>query len=202
MCDKIKPSFIPRSSSACDPLPGQTHKHADRREEPRTKLLTVSNLKHDDVFNDVFGKSSRSITNYMLDHPGETFDVTPFINGRCKTPVSEMQAAVDGAIFSEQSIKLRQCLAHIDELEAHRKEIAQEILLLAEPFSAALDLLYTLSGLNKNPMTAIAILFEISPDLSVFASSKNLVPGLVVVHVTTRVTVKSNPHEFLVLVLI
>jgi len=58
-------------------------------EKNRTQnCLTVSNLKLDDVFSDVFGKSSRSITNYMLDHPGETFDVAPFVDGQCKTPVA------------------------------------------------------------------------------------------------------------------
>ena len=63
--------------------------------------LTVSNLKLDDVFSDVFGKSTRSITNYLLDYPGENFDVAPFVDGRCKTPIAEIQAAVDGAISPE-----------------------------------------------------------------------------------------------------
>lgn len=57
--------------------------------------LTVSNLKLDDVFSDVFGKSSRSITEHMLAHLGELFDVTPFLDSRCKTPIEEIQAAVD-----------------------------------------------------------------------------------------------------------
>ena len=61
--------------------------------------LTVSNLKLDDVFSDVFGKSSRSIISYILDHPGETFDVAPFLDKRCKHPVEELQAAVDGPII-------------------------------------------------------------------------------------------------------
>ena len=39
--------------------------------------LKVSNLKLDDVFSDIFGKSSRSITEYILAHPGEKFVVTP-----------------------------------------------------------------------------------------------------------------------------
>ena len=34
--------------------------------------LTVSNLKLDDVFSDIFGKSSRSITEQILQHPGNT----------------------------------------------------------------------------------------------------------------------------------
>lgn len=59
--------------------------------------LTVSNLKLDDVFSDVFGKSSRSITEQILQYLGKTFDVTPFIDSRCKTPIAEIQTAVDGA---------------------------------------------------------------------------------------------------------
>jgi transposase len=179
MCDMIKPSFIPSPEirQLRDLIRYRTKlTNMMTGEKNRAQnCLTVSNLKLDDVFSDVFGKSSMSITNYMLDHPGESFDVSPFVDGRCKTPIEEIQAAVDGAISAEQAVKLRQCLAHIDELEAHRNEIEQVILLIAEPFSAVLDLLYTLPGLDKNPMTAIAILSEIGPDMSVFPSSKNLV---------------------------
>lgn len=179
MCDMIKPSFIPSPEirqlrdlmryrfKLTNMLTGEKNRAQN--------CLTISNLKLDDVFSDVFGKSARSITNYILEHPGKTFDVSPFVDPRCKTPVSEIQAAVDGAISPEQAVKLRQCLAHIDELEAHRKEIESEILEIAEPFSAVLNLLYTLPGLDKNPMTAIAILSEIGPDMSVFPSSKHLV---------------------------
>lgn len=179
MCNMVKPSFIPPPEirqlrdliryrvKLTNMLTGEKNRAQN--------CLTVSNLKLDDVFSDVFGKSSRSITNYMLEHPGETFDVTPFVDGRCKTPIPEIQAAVDGAISPEQAVKLRQCLSHIDELEAHREKIEQEILRITEPFSAVLDLLHTLPGLDKNPMTAIAILSEIGPDMSVFPSSKHLV---------------------------
>lgn len=83
--------------------------------------LIISNLKLDDVFSDIFGKSSRSITGQILQYPGEFFDVKPFVDGRYKTPIEEIQAAVDGAISSEQTVKLRQCLKHIDELEAKPK---------------------------------------------------------------------------------
>lgn len=179
MCDMIKPSFIPSPEirQLCDLIRYRTKlTNMLTGEKNRAQnCLTVSNLKLDNVFSDVFGKSSRSITNYILDHPGESFDVSPFVDGRCKTPVNEIQAAVDGAISHEQAVKVRQCLAHIDELEAHRNEIEQEILLIAEPFSAVLDFLYTIPGLNKNPMTAITILSEIGPDMSVFSSSKHLV---------------------------
>ena len=70
-------------------------------------------------FSDVFGKPSRSIAEQILQHPREKFDVAPLVHGRCKTPIEEIQAAVDGAISKKQAIKLRQCLNHIDKLNKH-----------------------------------------------------------------------------------
>ena len=179
MCDMVKPSFIPPADI----------RHLRDLVRYRFKLtcmivgeknraqncLTVSNLKLDDVFSDVFGKSSRSITEYMLAHPGELFDVTPFVNGRCKTPIEEIQAAVDGAISPEQAVKLRQCLNHIDELEKHLEEIEREILCLSDKYEAALDLLRTVPGFGKNPLTAIQVLSEIGDNMSVFPTAKHLV---------------------------
>lgn len=178
MCGMIKRSFIPPSDI----------RHLRDLVRYRTKLtnmltgeknraqncLTVSNLKLDDVFSDVFGKSSMSIVNYILEHPGETFDVAPFVDGRCKTPIEEIQAAVDGSVSKEQAVKLRQCLAHIDELTAHKDKIEEEILQIVEPYSCYLDLLRTIPGFSSDPMTAITILSEIGNDMSVFPSSKNL----------------------------
>ena len=105
--------------------------------------MTVSNLKLDDVFSDVFGKSSRSIIQHILDHPGPQFDVAPFVGRRCKHPVEEIQAAVDGAVSREQAAKLKECLLHIDQLNEHREHIETEILRLAEPYPHQLELIRT-----------------------------------------------------------
>jgi len=179
MCGMIKPSFIPPPAI----------RHLRELIRYRVKLtnmltgeknrahncLTVSSLKLDDVFTDIFGKSARSITEHILAHPGEQFDVTPFVDKRCKTPIDVIQDAVDGAISPEQAVKLRECLNHIDELSAHRNNIEKEILELVKPFSAHLALIRTVPGLDKDPMTAITILSEIGGDMSVFPSAKNLV---------------------------
>ena len=178
MCDMIKPSFIPPSdvrqlrdlmryrSKLTSCLTGEKNRAQN--------CLTVSNLKLDDVFSDVFGKSSRSITEYILAHPGETFDVAPFLDKRCKTPLCEIQDAVDGAISTEQAIKLRECLNHMDELQSHRTRIENEILNLTSRYAPMLDLLRSVPGLSGNPMTAISIIAEIGADMSVFPSAKHL----------------------------
>ena len=169
MCGMVKPSFIPpadirqlrdlvryRFKLTCMVTGEKNRAH---------NCLTVSNLKLDDVFSDIFGKSSRSITEQILQHPGETFDVTPFVHKRCKKPIEEIQAAVDGAISEEQAVKLRQCLDHIDELEKHKSEIDED----------ALNLIRTVPGFDKNPLTAIQVLSEIGGDMSVFPTAKHLV---------------------------
>lgn len=179
MCDMIKPSFIPPPDirelrdlmryrqKLTNMLTGEKNRAQN--------CLTVSNLKLDDVFSDVFGKSSRSIIGYILEHPGEAFDVTPFVDNHCKHPIEEIQAAVDGAISREQATKLRECLLHIDEIAAHKERIEAEILRLAEPYAYPLELMRTAPGLGSDPITAVALLSEIGADMSVFPTAKNLV---------------------------
>lgn len=138
--------------------------------------LTVFNLKLDDVFSDLFGKSSRSIIQYILDHPGEQFDGSPFIHRHCRHhPVEEIQAAVDGAVSREQAAKLKECLLRIDQLNAHRERIEAEILRLAEPYPYQLELIRTVPGFAAAPLTAVALISEIGVDMSVFPSAKHLV---------------------------
>ena len=89
--------------------------------------------------------------------------------------MEEIQAAVDGAISKEQAVKLRQCLDHIDELKKHISEVEQEILRLSDKYEPALNLIRTVPGFDKNPMTAIQVLSEIGGDMSVFPTAKHLV---------------------------
>ena len=102
LCGMVKPSFItPADIRELRDLVRYRYKLTcmiTGEKNRAQNCLTVSNLKLDDVFSDVFGKSSRSITEQILQHHGETFDVAPFVDSRCKTPIEEIQAAVDGAI--------------------------------------------------------------------------------------------------------
>lgn len=179
MCDMIKPSFIPPPDI----------RHLRDLLRFRMKLtyqitgminralncLTVSNLKLDDVFTDVFGKSSRSIIQQILDHPNVNFDVTPYVDKHCKHPIEEIQAAIDGAICTEQATKLKICLDFIDEQKKRIAELDTEIFRLAEPYTSVLEFMRTVPGFSKEPLTAIRLLSEIGPDMSVFPTSKNLV---------------------------
>ena len=136
--------------------------------------LAGSNLKLDDVFSDVFGRPSRFIIHHILEHPGEHFDVAPFLDRRCKLFAEEVQAA-DGAISREQAAKLKECLHHIDQLGKHKESMENEILRLVEPYPHQLELIRTIPGFSSAPLTAVALISEIGVDMSIFPSAKHLV---------------------------
>lgn len=49
----------------------------------------------------------------------------------------------------------------MDELNKHISEIEQEILRLSDKYETALNLMRTVPGFDKNPLTAIQVLSEI-----------------------------------------
>ena len=135
--------------------------------------LTISNFKLDDVFSNVFGKSASAITTQLLEHPGESFDVLPFVDGRCKTPVEKIQEAVDGVFSYEQAEKLKIIRSHMSSLESHKAELESLILGIAEKYIPQIELLLTIPGII-DVFTAIRIIAEIGVDMSIFETSKKL----------------------------
>ena len=134
--------------------------------------LTVSNLKLDNVFDDVFGKSSNAIIKHILEHPNEPFDVAPFIHKRCKTPIDEIQAAVDDAICPEQAEKLRIIRTHLKDLDKAKANLESAMLTIAEKFTQQINLVSSVPGIKS--FSAIAIIGEVGVDMSVFPSAKHL----------------------------
>ena len=135
--------------------------------------LTVSNIKLDDVFSDVFGKSASAITDRLIECPGEVFDVAPFVDGRCKTPIPKIQAAIDGAISAEQAEKLKIIRSHMGNLELCKMELESVVLGIAQKYWSQVLLVLTVPGIS-DPFMAISVIAEIGVDMSVFPTSKHL----------------------------
>ena len=135
--------------------------------------LTVSNIKLDDVFTNVFGKSATAITDRLLEQPGKAFDVAPYVHGRCKTPVSEIQAAIDGSVCPEQAEKLKIIRSHMGNLELCKAELESVILGIVQKYLPQLELILTVPGIG-DPFTAASIIAEIGVDMSVFPTAKQL----------------------------
>ncbi len=135
--------------------------------------LTVSNIKLDDVFSDVFGKASTNIISRLLEKPTERItDVSSFRTKGMKATDDELLAALDGEICTEQAEKLRIIRSHMDSLEACRLNTESVILSLAEKYIPQINLISTVPGIQT--FAAIGILSEIGADMSVFQTSKHL----------------------------
>ena len=135
--------------------------------------LTSSNIQLDHAFSDVFGKSATSILNHILSNPDEpNFDVTPFVDRRCKTPIEEIQLSIDGNISHEQAEKLNIIRSHMDNLDMCKLNLESVILAVAEPFLPQINLVSTVPGIRE--FSAIALIAEIGTDMSVFPTAKHL----------------------------
>jgi len=134
--------------------------------------LTTSNIQLDHAFSDVFGGSATAILNYLLEHPGENFDVTPFVDRRCKTPVEEIQLSIDGNISHEQAEKLKIIRSHMGSLELCKANLESAILTLAQPLLPQVHLVSSVPGIKV--FSAIAVVAEIGIDMSVFPTAKHL----------------------------
>ena len=135
--------------------------------------LTVSNLKLDSVFSDVFGKASSNIIGRILANPSEKIsDVSVFRTKGMKATDEEVLAAVDGEMCAEQAEKLRIIRSHMDGLELCKANLMSLILSTAEKYTPEVDLVSTVPGLTA--YSAIAVIGELGVDMSVFPTSKHL----------------------------
>lgn len=135
--------------------------------------LTVSNIKLDDVFTDVFGKASSSIINALLLNPSEKIsDVSKFRTRGMKSTDEEILAAIDGNICNEQAEKLKIIRSHMDNIETCKANLESVILNLVEKYLQQLNLILTVPGIKS--FSAVSIISEIGVDMSVFPTSKHL----------------------------
>ena len=135
--------------------------------------LTVSNIKLDDVFSDVFGKAASAITTRLLENPTEKItDVSVFRTKGMKATDEDVLAAVDGEMCAEQAEKLRIIRSHMDNLEMCKANLESLILTTAEKYLPQLNLVMTVPGIRS--FAAIGIISEIGVDMSVFPTSKHL----------------------------
>lgn len=136
--------------------------------------LTVSNVTLDNVISDVFGKTGTDIRNYILNC--EKFDVEEckkLIDPRIKaSPDVVIQSVIGYQKSIEQSTKSNLAMKHLESIDSCLSLLTQTINTLALPFEKQIKLLETVPGI-KRP-AAIAIISEISADMSAFSTAKKL----------------------------
>lgn len=139
-----------------------------------TNALTVGNCKLDMVFSDIFGKSSMSIIDVIMNN--DTFsdkDILSCLNIRCKSSHEDILSSVNGIMFTDcQKLRMNIIKDHMDYLTETIKKLRAIIDELVKPYEDYITLLCTIPGIDRN--SAITIISEIGIDMSQFSSHYRL----------------------------
>ena len=139
-----------------------------------TNALTTGNCKLDMVFSDIFGKSSQSIINIILNNNNfSDNDIINCISKKCKSSNEDILSSISGIQFTnEQKLRINIIKDHIDYLINQINNLNDIIDTLIVPYEPYINLLCTVPGIDRN--SAISILSEISNDVSQFKSHYRL----------------------------
>ena len=139
-----------------------------------TNALTVGNCKLDMVFSDIFGKSSQSIIDIILNNDNfSDEDIISCISKKCKSSSEDILSSIGGIQFTnEQKLRINIVKDHIDYLIKQISNLDNIINTLVTPYESYINLLMTVPGIDRN--SAIGILSEISNDMTQFKSHYRL----------------------------
>ena len=141
--------------------------------------LTVCNVALDSVVSDVFGKSSTSIIDYLLEQSGTSIDhemIASKLLKRLKAKEDAVIESIEGYQMTDsQKYRMHLVREHMDYITAAINDVDSEIesLISSDPdYQNAAELLYTIPGVKHD--SAITIISEIGIDMSQFCTSKRL----------------------------
>lgn len=139
-----------------------------------TNALTVGNCKLDMVFSDIFGKSSQSIINTIINNDSfSDEDIINSLDKHCKSSHEDILSSINGITFSnEQKLRINIIKEHIDYLTNQIKSLRDTINALIAPYEDYISLLMTIPGIDRN--SAITIISEIGVDMSQFSNHYRL----------------------------
>ncbi len=141
--------------------------------------LTVCNVALDSVVSDIFGKSSTSIIDYLLEQSGTSIDhevIASKLLKRLKAKEDAVIESIEGYQMTDsQKYRMHLVRAHMDYITAAINDVDSEIdsLITSDPdYQNAIELLCTIPGVKHD--SAVTIISEIGIDMSQFATSKRL----------------------------
>ncbi len=126
------------------------------------------------VFTDVFGKSSQSIIETILNNDSfSDEDIISCLRKNCKSSHEDILSSVTGISFTfEQKLRIKFVKDHIDYLTNQINQLRDIVDTLITPYEDYITLLMTIPGIDRN--SAISILSEIGIDMSQFSNHYKL----------------------------
>lgn len=141
------------------------------------RIIESGNIKLGQVASDVLGVSGRLMLKALADGERDAAKLAQLAKGSLKQKEVELRRALHGRLTTAQCFVLRELLARIDELDAARarvnEEIKREVEAGANPFvQEAIELLQTIPGVGLR--VAEVIVSEIGVEMSCFPSDGHL----------------------------
>ena len=141
--------------------------------------LTVCNVALDSVVSDIFGKSSTSIIDYLLEQSGTSINHEEIASKLLRSLKSKEDAVIESVegyqMTDAQKYRMRLVRAHMDYITAEINDVDKMIenMISSNPdFENAVQFLCTIPGVKRD--SAITIISEIGTDMSQFSSPKRL----------------------------
>ena len=141
--------------------------------------LTVCNVALDSVVSDIFGKSSTSIIDYLLEQSGTSINHEEIASKLLRSLKSKEDAVIESVegyqMTDAQKYRVRLVRAHMDYITAEINDVDKMIenMISSNPdFENAVQFLCTIPGVKRD--SAITIISETGIDMSQFCSSKRL----------------------------
>jgi transposase len=132
------------------------------------KLLEVIGLKLATFASDVFGTSGMAMLQAIAAGPCSAQQVASLARGRLRSKLPELQRALDCLVAEHHRMMLRDQLARLERTGQEIARYDQVLADMVKPYSAQLELLCTIVGVQRKAATEIFA--EIGPDLGSFPS--------------------------------
>jgi transposase len=141
--------------------------------------LTVCNVALDSVVSDIFGKSSTSIIDYLLNQTNDSINHEEIASKLLKSLKSKSDAVIESIegyqMTDAQKYRMRLIRSHIDYITAELNDvnsIIDKFISSNTDYLNAVQLLCTIPGVKYD--SAITIISEIGIDMTQFSNSKRL----------------------------
>ncbi len=142
------------------------------------KVLQDAGIKLSSVATDILGKSGRDMLAALVSGTRDPQVLAELARGRLRTKIPLLRRALEGRFVSHHRLIVEKILAKLDFLDETIEDLSAEIDRLIAPFAAEVDLLDTITGVDRR--AAECIIAEIGVDTARFGSSASMAswPGL------------------------
>jgi transposase len=136
------------------------------------KVLQDAGIKLSSVATDILGKSGRDMLAALISGTCDPQVLAELARGRLRTKIPLLRRALEGHFVSRHRLIVEKILAKLDFLDETIEDLSVEIDRLIAPFAVEVDLLDTITGVDRR--AAECIIAEIGVEMARFGSSARL----------------------------